>query len=367
MFETAAPRWSAPVLQGAAMFPERYTRDGIADRCDHRLFVQARHIYSFCAFGELGWDGPWRERCNAAVDHLIAVGRRPDGFYIHKFSCEGAVADARADFYDQAFTLFMFAHAGRTLERPELFDHARALFAAMERDWRDPRGGFREGEIAECPPRRQNPHMHLFEAAQALYDATRDDRWNGLATEMADLCARRFIDPETGALLEYFTETLDRLDSREGMIVEPGHCFEWAWLFERLEARGLGGAATSDGLVAFARAKGIDSARGVAINEVYTDGNIRWASARLWPQTERLKAAVARYRRTGEEVELREACAAFSGLARYFDPSDRGIWFDKLRPDGGFEPENAPGSSLYHITCSYVELLSLFPGLGRAR
>ena len=68
--------------------------------------------------------------------------------------------------------LLALAHAGAALGRPEFFDAAIELDAALDRHWRLPHGGYFEGEIAECPPYRQNPHMHLLEAFIALQAAT---------------------------------------------------------------------------------------------------------------------------------------------------------------------------------------------------
>ena len=108
----------------------------------------------------------------------------------------------------------------------------------------------------------------------------------------------------------------------------------------------------SDGMARFARRHGLDPVRGVAINEVMIDGSIRNPAARLWPQTERLKAALARYRRTGEDEERAEAAAAYAGLVQYFETPARGAWRDKLLADGSWIEEPAPGSSMYHITCA---------------
>ena len=89
---------------------------------------------------------------------------------------------------------------------------------------------------------------------------------------------------------------------------------------------------------------------------------VRNAAARLWPQSERLKAALARYRRTGEEDERAEAAAAYAGLVKYFETPRRGAWRDKLKPDGSWVEEPAPGSSMYHITCALAELLDTAKG-----
>jgi mannose-6-phosphate isomerase len=363
LFEAAGPLWSAPVAGAVFLFPERLSLEGVRDACPQRLFVQARHIFSFCEMGRLGWTGPWREMVEASVDFLLRAGRRPDGSYLHRFDAKGEPLDLRPDLYDQAFMLLALAHAGRALGRADLFAAAEALDDALEARWRLPHGGYWEGEIAPCPPYRQNPHMHLLESFIALHAATGAPRWRERAEHIAALCSKNFIDPASGALTEYFDASLRPLAGVDGRIVEPGHCCEWAWLFETLASWGVKDAArVSDRLVGFARRCGVDAQRGVTINEVTTEGAIRNADARLWPQTERLKAALARLRRTGEAEERDEARAALAGLTNYLDVPKRGAWRDKWRADGSWIEEPAPGSSLYHITCALAELCDTAAG-----
>ena len=363
LFEAAAHLWRAELEGETPLFPERLSIHGEKDACPHRMFVQARHVFSYCELGRLGWKGPWREMVHANVDFLVERGRRADGFYIHRFDYKGDVFDPRADLYDQAFMLLALAHAGRALERPKLFAVAEELGDALETSWRLPHGGYFEGEIAVCPPYRQNPHMHLLECFIALHGATGAPRWHRDAEHLARLCARSFLHADTGALLEYFDVELQPIGGEEGRVVEPGHCFEWAWLFEILaEWDAPDATAISDRMAAFGRRHGIDRDRGVAVNEVMTDGRVRNAAARLWPQTERLKAALARLRRTGEEEERAEAAAAYAGLVKYFETPRRGAWRDKFLADGSWVEEPAPGSSMYHITCALAELLDTAEG-----
>ena len=368
LFDAAAHLWKAEPGTDVPLFPERISINGEKDVCPHRLFVQARHIFSYCELGRLGWIGPWREMVEANVDFLVERGRRADGFYVHCFDHKGGVLDARADLYDQAFLLLALAYAGRALQRPDLFSAAEDLGDALERHWRLPHGGYYEGEIAICPPYRQNPHMHLLECFIALHHASGMARWRRNAEDVAQLCARSFLHAETGALLEYFDVNLEPAPGEDGRAVEPGHCFEWAWLFETL-ARWDAPRATliSDGMTKFARRWGLDHAHGVAINEVLTDGSVRNGAARLWPQTERLKAALARYRRTGDEEERSEILAAYAGLAKYFDTPERGAWRDKLNTDGSWVEEPAPGSSMYHITCAITGLIETAETAARGR
>lgn len=358
LFEAAAHRWRVDPDRDAPLFPERMSIHGDREACPHRLFVQARHVYAYCELGRLGWSGSWGRMVGANIDFLVGNGRRADGLYIHRFDSHGGVLDARADLYDQAFMLLALAHAGRALQRADLFDFAEALDDALDARWRLPHGGYHEGEVAVCPPYRQNPHMHLLESFIALYEATGSARWRRDAEHIARLCTQSFLHPGTGALLEYFDAELRPLAGADGDVVEPGHCFEWAWLFERLAQWGLPEASRiSDGLTRFARLHGLDPGRGVIINEVRIDGSIRDPLARLWPQTERLKAALARHHRTGHDEESKEAAAAYAGLIQYFDTPGPGAWRDKLKADGSWVEELAPGSSMYHITCALAQLI----------
>jgi mannose-6-phosphate isomerase len=192
--------------------------------------------------------------------------------------------------------------------------------------------------------------MHLFEAALAIAaapGARPDDlaRADGLAR----WCADDIVGPH-GALPELFDQAWRAHRVDDAFTVEPGHHFEWAWLLGELRA--LGGTdhrALAARLWAFARQHGIDPARGVAIDAIDSTGRVLAPTARLWPQTERLKAALA--------VAEDEAVAAFDGLQRFLETPAPGAVFDRMLPDGSFVAEPARASSLYHIVCAYRALV----------
>ena len=103
--------------------------------------------------------------------------------------------------------------------------------------------------------------------------------------------------------------------------------------------------------------RGVDPGRGVAIDALNDDLTVRAAQARLWPQTERFKAALilAETAEGGRRtLLLDDARDALAGLQRYLEPS--GLWRDKMRPDGGFVEEAAPASSFYHIAVAWEQL-----------
>jgi len=354
VFEQAAPFWSTKGLHSDGMFVEAFTRTGQPIDEFRRLRVQARQIYSFCEIGRMGWQGPWREVVEGAIAPFIAKGLSAEHQFIHRFNAQGEVIDTRPDLYDQAFGLFALGHAGEALGRKDLFETALKVLDGLEDKWSRMQGGYWEGELTPCPPYRQNPHMHLFEAGLVHYGFTGNPRWKEFATRIGVLFKNRF-QHESGPVTEYFDENWKPLAGAEGEIVEPGHCLEWAWLFE-VSFDPIRDAATAEQLAGFARAHGICARRGLAINEVSLSGAVIDGRARLWPQTERLKAAVARHRRTGAPADEAEIVAAYQGLEKYWDPKNPAIWYDKIDEAGVPIDEPAPASSFYHIVCGLSEL-----------
>jgi mannose-6-phosphate isomerase len=75
-------------------------------------------------------------------------------------------------------------------------------------------------------------------------------------------------------------------------------------------------------------------------------------SARLWPQTERLKAEL----RFGTEATIAQADDV---LAAYLGAGRTGLWSERMDAQGNFSQEPAPASSLYHITCALTELMDV--------
>lgn len=290
-----------------------------------------------------------------ALKHFIQKGINKDGFFIHTFGPDADVLDTRLDLYDQAFGLFALGHAGDALKRDDLFDLAEKSLNVLNDKWSRPEGGYYEGEITPCPPYRQNPHMHMFEAALANYNFSGRQIWLDNLNKIGKTFVSKFQQP-CGAVTEYFDKNWRPLDGQEGQIVEPGHCFEWAWLFDIAPIDG-GGVKTAEELGGFARKYGICPNRGVAINEVSINGEIIDDKARLWPQTERLKAACARYNRTKSDEDATEIANAWNGLEKYFATDIDGFWHDKMNPDGSFIVEPVKASSFYHIVCAIGELL----------
>lgn len=334
-----------------------------------RARVQARQTYVYAAAGLLGWLGPWRQAVDHGLDFFLTYYLRDDGLFRTTYDPDLGAED-RTTLYDQAFALFALANAAKVLPRqaPRLTAVAAGTGAALRDGWRGPHGAFRE--TFGPSPVQSNPHMHLLEAALALEDVSRDPQWVTLADDIVELAMGRFIDPEIGMIREYFEADCSIATGRCGRIVEPGHQFEWAWLLERWGVRrGDAAARTAARKLYRAGERGIDPGREAAVLTLLDDFSVAEPSCRLWPQTERLKAAhllAQAPEGTGKSARelLRDAAAASGALLRFLDTPVRGVWFDHLEPDGTFQIEHAPASSFYHIVCalhSTVEPVILNP------
>jgi mannose-6-phosphate isomerase len=114
----------------------------------------------------------------------------------------------------------------------------------------------------------------------------------------------------------------------------------------------------------------VDAKRNVAMDVLSRDWTPVKTNARLWPQTERMKIALALSESgaPGERAAyLREAIAATRGLMPYLDNPLPALWRDKLAADGSFLDEPAPATSLYHIAVAVFELIRVAEGFARAR
>jgi mannose-6-phosphate isomerase len=312
--------------------------------------VQARQTAVYALAGRLGWTGPWREAVEAGVAVLIGPARAPGGGPVHMLAPDGAVADARTDLYDRAFFLFALAHAAEALKRDALIGECATLMDALIAL---PQGGFDEGAVAPSPPRRQNPHMHLFEAMLALSAVTGAQRWRDGADALGVLFRDRFYQAQAGLLPEYFDDAWRPQD----IVVEPGHHYEWAWLLgEWARAGGDGLWTAQSAMIAFAERHGI-APHGACYDELHAGGGVRSDTSRLWPNTERIKAGLALYEHTRAPDALAIAAAGCEALFAYLDTPMRGLWRDRRRADGSFVDEPAPASSFYHIVMAFAELL----------
>ena len=298
--DAAYPLWSTAGVDPAGGFHERLAQNGKPLVEPRRSRVNPRQAYCFAMAPSLGWRGDSAGLIKHALDYFVARYQRPDGLFRTLVAADGSPLDDRALLYDQAFALLAFnvAAAGgesRAVRERQSFELHALVMKHMKRAGQ----GFESGVPASLPL-QSNPHMHLFEAALAGCEVCSDSSvWKSLSDEIAELALNKFVDAETGALREFFDEQWNPAPGIPGRIVEPGHQFEWAWLLLRWGGtKNARARAVALRLIEIGETHGVRN--GLATNSLLDDFSAHDAGARLWPQTERLKAAAIAARLTGE-------------------------------------------------------------------
>lgn len=344
LLEHAYPLWATAGRDGG--FYEKIGQDGRPVDGSRRARVATRQTYAYAVAGDLGWGGPWREVVEYGLRVLTERYLRPDGLFRMLVAPDGKPLDEEPAPYEQAFAMLALSAAQKALGGgfETMAVRTREALKAMHGR---PDGGFFD-RLPHEAPLRANPHMHLFEAAQAWTAVGADPCWRAMADAIGQIAVSRMADRQTGALCELFDEDWRPVD---GADVEPGHQFEWGWLLLRFGAR-----EAALRLIDIAETHGVDPERGVAFNSLCLDLKPRDESARLWPQTERLKAGVAAALETGEDRYWTMAANAGRGLQKYLATDVQGLWRDRMNPDGSFVEEPAPASSFYHIVGAILDL-----------
>lgn len=365
--EAALPYWARRGLDPAhGGFIEAAAHDGtpLLHR-DKRVRVQARQLYVMSHAALLGLEGPCLAAAEAGFDFLTQHAWHRDGGFVHLLAPDGAIRDARRDTYDHAFVLLGLCWYARASgdERARRWIE-RALDAVEQQLWEPATASFRES-VPDAFPRRQNPHMHMLEAMLALDEATGDPRARRYAERLLTLFETRFFRRESGTLCEYFNADWTPLAGTEGARVEPGHHCEWIWLLKACERR-FGGALKPwrEALYQFVDKHGRMARLRLLYDEVTPEGRVLKKSARLWPQTEALKAALVRHE-DGEAAAAGEIARLTDTLfAHYLATEPPGLWQDRVDVRGRGLAQDVPASTLYHLFLCFSELMRV-AGAGR--
>jgi mannose/cellobiose epimerase-like protein (N-acyl-D-glucosamine 2-epimerase family) len=353
--ENVFPLWTEKGIDPRnGSFIESLSADKVPTAVPRRAMVQARQIYVYTEAVKMGLLKPVEATpiVAAATEFLISNYSLPSGAFLHAVTAEGKAESLQSELYSQAFVLFGLARAYELLGRAEIKKRALDLLKYLQTERRNPAGGYTEVKNDETVY-QSNPHMHLFEAAIAWVAADRNPQWRALAEELNDLGRDKFFNPEVGALAEHFTADWQPLREDGKFFFEPGHQYEWAWLF--CQYAKVSNSAAGDlpaKLFAFAEEHGVQKSTGLALDEIWSDFKIKKATARFWPQCERIKTAL-------ELGNTTAADEAMNALWLYLDSPAKGLWQDTKDESGAFIPQATKASSLYHILNAMSDYLRL--------
>lgn len=324
---------------------------------ERRVRVQARQIYVQARSSMVGFAADL-ELAREGYDLLRARAFEQGGMpgWAHALDARGAVIDERRDLYDHAFILLAQASLFKATSDRRYHTDAQQLLAFLDERMKASGPGYVEAIGGAVLPRRQNPHMHLFEAMLALHEAAPDSDTGERLDALAGLARTVFIDDEAGVLREFFSADWSAYPGPAGDTVEPGHLCEWVWLLSEYERLGgAGSEAIRDRLYNTARQYGVVADTGLLCAAMDSTGAHSDARSRSWMQTERIRAAAVQTRlgKPGAQADLDAACQAL--FQHHLTPAVPGGWIDQVDARGKALSGNIPASTLYHVLGAILE------------
>jgi mannose/cellobiose epimerase-like protein (N-acyl-D-glucosamine 2-epimerase family) len=362
LLNRALPFWGSIGLDEVrGGFHERLTLEGrpVLD-VPRRLMVQCRQLYVFSHAALLEWYPAGRQLATRCAEHILTFYYRRDGEpgWIHSIAPDGSVANPTRDCYAHAFVLLGLAWFYKLTNSAETLRVIEETISFLD-ETSSLHGGYADALPAPDSFRRQNPHMHLFEAFLALFETTNDARYLARAAEIFGVFTTSFFQPDTGTLCEYLTPDLKPLPTLQGQICEPGHHYEWVWLLRRfqvLAGRDVGPFCSS--LYEHADKFGWN-AQGFIVDELNSSGRIIKGSARVWPCTESIKANLAEGEHGRQGCDEKAAGCLLQLTNDFLGQPFPGGWIDHRDENGKPAAHFVPASTLYHVFCSLAEAARL--------
>ena len=334
---------------------ERVEADGSIDPAvPIRLRVQARQLFVYASAVERGWADS-ASYVDALWQFLDTAGRHPGrAGYRHTIVWPDGARDDRLDLYDHAFFLLATALHHRITHEPASRHRAHEIMTLLDTALLAPEGGWREGDY-DAPFRRQNPHMHLFEAFMAWHETDQDERWLVKAAAIYELFRAHFFDAENGVVREYFGADWAAPTDPNDDIAEPGHLLEWVWLLDWYQ-RLTGTATDAEQQRLFATAVTHGAEDGLMIDTLRRNATPRERSKRLWPMTEYIKAACVRLA-AGDAAAADHVVRAVDGLfVGFIETAQHAPYVDRLDSANAVVDARSPASSMYHLAAAQIEL-----------
>jgi len=372
--------WSKAGIDEFGASIEQFTANGSVDSTSNkRVRVQARQMLVFSAAQQQGWITNGLTLISGIEAFVERFARLPNKAKLaHVLDQHNNIINANHDLYDVAFFLLGYAWRYKALNDLNALDKANQLLTVIDDDLKGAPGGWMEGNY-HASYRRQNPHMHLFEAFITLYQVTNDGKWLAKAGEIYCLFETKFFDHQHGVLLEFFDENWQAAAGKKGATIEPGHMMEWVWLLRQYQQ--CTQAPVDDychALYHNALKYGLDPSSQLLVDEASIGEYNHARTKRCWPMTEWLKASMAQATanqtsavsdrfddstdhddrhgyRDDHNYQL-DALTAITQLRHYYLQSPiPGQYIDQIDSDNEVCVDTAPASTLYHLVIAGLE------------
>ena len=357
------PFWLSYGIDDIGGFQERLQLDltPYRDENKKRVLVQFRQIFVFSKAFELTKDSKYIDAAKSAVAFVLDKYWDKDrGGFFHALDLNLEVKHSNRNLYDHAFALFSFGHFYNVTKDNGVRDWIYDIHEFIQSKFKAELGYFEslnQDNVNISTTREQNPHMHLLEGYLCLYEFFGEKKYLDCSRELVQLFSEKMVDSKNGGVVEFFTQDWNNFDPELGDKIEPGHCYEWAWLlgeFERLsscsEYRQL-----TEKIYNFGFSFGQDTKFGGIFNEVSREGVVLDTNKRIWPETEAIKAHLAMYKLKGDDKYIQRALVQFDFLKEN-RLNENGSWSEHLKQDLSDATDVYPSTTAYHLLMAMLEL-----------
>ncbi len=311
-----------------------------------RLLSQCRQIYTYSHALKEGTDKKLIEHVNSGYEFLTSKYKgKEKGSWIFSTTEKGDAKDTYYDLYAHAFVILSMAFYYNLTGEKHAKNNAKHTLNFIKTHFRSKNKGFEEALDEKMSPitsiRRQNPHMHLFEACLFAYDFFTDEEYLETAHEIYQLFKDYFFDDKTKTLTEFFDYELNP-HKEKGHKIETGHHYEWVWLLNKYtQTTQINNDCYLSHLFDYAYKFGTDKNNHTIFNIMDKHGNILDKNKRIWHITEFMKAATI--------MNLKEKI----DITKYINKD--GFWIEILNEDMAAQSDFMPATTPYHITMGILE------------
>lgn len=288
-------------------------------------------------------------------ESLIKYFYQGEGRWIFSIDDETKPLETYYDFYAHAFLILALTSYGKAAHNQDAIKIAKDTFFFIKTHMNHQNGnGYTEALNPDLSKknaiRRQNPHMHFFEACLFAFESTNDMDYLTEAHNLFSLFKNYFFDRETNTLREFFNDDL-MPHNEKGNQVEAGHHFEWVWLLDfyaKLAPMMKDEIDTYKNLLYdFACRHGYDPQYDGIFDACDPEGNPLIKTKRIWVLSEAIRAHRVMRDHDKRAVPLLEQTKTLLNT-RYL--CTNGAWVESWTRDFKTKAvDDLPATSVYHL------------------
>lgn len=333
------------------------------------LVGQTRAIYVMAIGYELTGNPEYINQVKRGTDFLLTSFRDPTyGGWFEAVAPDGKVQNGNKRLYGHAFAILALAHAYRVTKDQRYLDAALQSWQEIDYRFADGTGGYKAGLNQDFTKplldNSQNPIMHLFEALQALYEASGSSQAREGANRIGNFVAYKLLqglEDSSARIPELYDSEWKALDQAHGGYIDIGHQFEWAYLFSAGAEAGLNPifAGVAERLLNYALLKGYDKTEGGVLSSVSPDHSNINRSKGYWQQAEALRALMHHATIRGRSDLWGQVTQMTEFIQTEFIDRENGGWFSSSMVEcrRGRCPDRQPDG--YHMTALHHEAIRL--------